>query len=187
MYKDVKIQGWMHFVELEFLYDQMLKQKEGAVVVEIGSWKGRSAHAIASGILDSGTPKKFSCIDTFKGAVTNPKQSERAEVEDVLSEFKKNLKDFDVEVIVGDSAKSSSQFEDGSVDFVFLDANHDYEFAIEDIKSWLPKLKKDALMTGHDYKDGYKGVKRAVDEVLANVETFPDSIWLWRNKQGDIK
>ena len=38
-----------------------------------------------------------------------------------------------------------------SVDFVYIDARHDYKGAMEDIKAWWPKLKKGGLLSGHDF------------------------------------
>lgn len=55
----------------------------------------------------------------------------------------------------------------GSLDFVFIDADHSYEGVVSDIEAWLPKLKPGGLLAGHDYDnpDFPKfGVKRAVDE-----------------------
>lgn len=42
-------------------------------------------------------------------------------------------------------------FEDNSLDFVFIDANHAYDFIKEDINLWFPKVKKGGIFSGHDY------------------------------------
>lgn len=42
-------------------------------------------------------------------------------------------------------------FEDESLDFVYIDANHAYDFVIEDIELWFPKVKKGGVVSGHDY------------------------------------
>lgn len=42
-------------------------------------------------------------------------------------------------------------FEDESLDFIFIDANHAYDFVKEDINLWFPKLKKGGIFSGHDY------------------------------------
>ena len=49
------------------------------------------------------------------------------------------------------SKKASEMFEDESLDFVYIDANHSYNFVKEDIKIWFPKLRKGGIMSGHDY------------------------------------
>jgi len=42
-------------------------------------------------------------------------------------------------------------FQDESLDFVYIDANHTYEGVMDDIKLWFPKVKKGGLLLGHDY------------------------------------
>ena len=57
---------------------------------------------------------------------------------------------------------------DKSLDFVYIDANHDYKFISQDIDLWYPKLKDGGILCGHDYYcwEGFFGVKRAVDEFI---------------------
>lgn len=49
------------------------------------------------------------------------------------------------------SKVASRLFADNSLDFVYIDANHAYDFVVEDIELWFPKLKKGGLFAGHDY------------------------------------
>jgi len=71
--------------------------------------------------------------------------------------------------------------QDGSLDFVFIDGNHSYEFAKEDIELWLPKIKSGGLLTGHDYNvRGYKksfGVTQAVEERFGTDFNFKRFMW----------
>jgi predicted O-methyltransferase YrrM len=62
---------------------------------------------------------------------------------------------------------------DESLDFVFIDANHDYEFVKEDINAWFPKVRRDGIVSGHDYKS-FEGVTKAVDEfcLAKNIQGF---------------
>ena len=67
------------------------------------------------------------------------------------------------------SEEAARQIPDRSLDFVYLDARHDYASVKEDIGLWYPKLKPGAVFAGHDYFNGVIkgtefGVKRAVDE-----------------------
>lgn len=73
---------------------------------------------------------------------------------------------------------------DGSLDFVFIDANHSYAACRADIEAWRPKLKSGGLLAGHDYEHPdfpEWGVKRAVDEYAAGlglpVETDENFTW----------
>jgi len=67
------------------------------------------------------------------------------------------------------SADAVKFIADNSLDFVYLDGNHDYEFVVKDISLYYPKLKIGGLLSGHDYD--YKSVKKAVDE-FANKENL---------------
>ena len=54
-----------------------------------------------------------------------------------------------------------------SLDFVYVDANHSYQGALEDMLAWFPKIRPGGLFAGHDYLDGTLpagefGVKSAV-------------------------
>tara|TARA_B100000683_G_C12454558_1_gene541524 strand:+ start:588 stop:1133 length:546 start_codon:yes stop_codon:yes gene_type:complete len=54
--------------------------------------------------------------------------------------------------------------EDGSLDFVFIDAGHEYEDVKEDIACWYPKIKNGGYMLGHDINQAQ--VKKAVNETF---------------------
>lgn len=43
------------------------------------------------------------------------------------------------------------RFKDGSLDFVYLDGNHEDPFVTQDIEGWYPKLRKGGILAGHDY------------------------------------
>lgn len=51
------------------------------------------------------------------------------------------------------SKKAVELFADESLDFVYIDANHSYDYVVEDINLWYPKLKKGGYFLGHDYID----------------------------------
>lgn len=42
-------------------------------------------------------------------------------------------------------------FQDNSLDYVYIDGNHDYDHVKQDLELWWPKLKPGGLMAGHDY------------------------------------
>ena len=76
------------------------------------------------------------------------------------------------EIIKDFSKNSSKLFLEESIDFIYIDANHSYEYVKEDLNLWYPKLKKGGLFAGDDYTlkdidyifDSNFGVKKAVDE-----------------------
>ena len=42
-------------------------------------------------------------------------------------------------------------FADRSLDFVYIDANHEPQFVEEDIREWSKKVKVGGIVSGHDY------------------------------------
>lgn len=67
------------------------------------------------------------------------------------------------------SVEAARRVPDGSLDFVYIDARHDYDSVLEDLNAWFGKVRPGGLLAGHDYVDGefpqgVFGVKRAVDE-----------------------
>jgi len=75
--------------------------------------------------------------------------------------------------------KACDQIEDGSLDFVFIDADHSYKSVCQDIELWSPKVREGGFITGHDYWIGC--VKRAVHDTLGNSITLkPDHVWIYK-------
>jgi hypothetical protein len=72
---------------------------------------------------------------------------------DIFGEAIKNIKGYEDRAIMirASSEISSNMFLDNSLDFVYIDANHAYDFVKDDIELWYPKVKKGGYLCGHDY------------------------------------
>lgn len=70
-------------------------------------------------------------------------------------------------LITGYSVEVAENFEDGSLDYVFLDGAHDYANVKLDLAAWFPKVRRGGLFYGHDYD--WTDVRKAVDEWTASV------------------
>lgn len=86
-----------------------------------------------------------------------------------------------------ESVEASTFFENESLDFVFIDANHVYRNVISDIVCWVPKIKKGGIISGHDYVDYVKertpnppayDVKGAVDKLFPKAANQGQVWWL---------
>lgn len=80
-----------------------------------------------------------------------------------------------------DSVEAAKDIPDGSLDFVFIDADHSYEGCKADIEAWLPKVKPGGFISGHDYENTAFpkfGVKRAVDERFQEVTLGQNFTWM---------
>ena len=71
------------------------------------------------------------------------------------------LAPYDFSLVKKKSMDAVKDFEDNSLDFVYIDANHEYSFVFEDIIEWTKKVKSGGVVYGHDY-DSYN-VRTLID------------------------
>jgi len=70
-----------------------------------------------------------------------------------------------VEIIRDKSVGASKLVEDSTLDFVYIDGNHEYEHVLADLQAWYPKLKSDGVLCGDDFgAPSSVGLIRAVTE-----------------------
>lgn len=162
------VEGWMRFPELTWLYEA---SKGMDTIAEVGSWKGRSTNALCSGAKLG----NVTAIDHFMGSVGEDIQHREAKKDPdaVYKAFLENTKQF-TNLTVHRSSSEDAAAALGSFDMIFIDAEHTYEGVKKDIALWKPKTK--ILLCGHDYSNGWPGVKQAVNEMLGEVGVC-DSIW----------
>ena len=151
--------------------------------VEVGSWVGESAIAIATGL---GAPATLWCVDPWseeggKGIPELESQIETFGFASIRAAFDQNTRGFSreqgrqnercvIEAIQDYSPVAAGRFADGSLDMVFLDPQHTRPATKADIEAWLPKLRPDGVLCLHDYlHDMFPGVTEAVHEA------FPDT------------
>jgi len=79
------------------------------------------------------------------------------------------------------------------LDYVYVDARHDYAGVKEDLEAWWPKLRKGGLLAGHDFipdgivKEGDFGVQKAVHEFVGKHGYEIQSISSKRNDGGRME
>jgi len=92
------------------------------------------------------------------------------------------------ELIRETSSDAVKSFEDESLDFVYIDGNHDYNFVKEDIDLWTPKVKRTGLIIGDDFnwKRSVEDVARAVVEKFGFNYSVMKNTW-WITKADYLK
>lgn len=158
------IEGWMEPPELTWLAEQAAKHR---VIVEIGSFKGRSTRALADN-----TKGVVIAIDDFHG----PREIELNNRHTIYETFLHNMKGLKNVVVVKADHRDLPE-PDFQPDFVFIDGGHEYAAVKADIQYWLPRIAKGGLIAGHDYT-WFEEIRIAVKELLPNAEVAPrTSIW----------
>lgn len=179
------IQGWFDF---EYIYLQMISKAskdEVSRFVEVGSWLGKSASFMGVEIKNSGKPIKLNCVDLWEYTDHDPFYADLFDQlgDDVYPIFLDNMIKSNISDIITplkmDSVTASTRFQDNSLDFVFIDANHHYEFVKKDIEAWYPKVKPGGTIAGHDY---IREVKQAVDEFFTSPVKHIGTSWLTQKK-----
>jgi hypothetical protein len=155
-----KVDGWFNYYDL---YLDMINRFDNAIFVELGAYKGASTVCMADRLKGSKKNIKFYSVDAFAPYV----QDDGIPIAPSFEEYLRNIELYKeyITPIKGDSHEVYKQFADNSIDFVFIDANHDYIPCKGDIECWYPKVKAGGVIAGHDYSFG--SVHRAVDEFFA--------------------
>jgi hypothetical protein len=73
------------------------------------------------------------------------------------------------------SINAAEEFDDNSLDFVFIDGDHSYDGCKGDIYSWLRKVRSGGMILGHDID--WPGVEQAVKESFGEYGTAKDHVW----------
>lgn len=138
------------------LYDLAAKVPEGGVIVEIGSFKGKSTACLAAGCL--GTTKTIYAIDPFTRQPTDEYNDSiwNYSIEDLQN----NLQPFAminyVVPVQGFSQEIGIGW-DKQIDLLFIDGAHTYEGALSDFQLFFPWLKQGGLFALHDVMEVEKG------------------------------
>lgn len=96
---------------------------------------------------------------------------------------KAKLAPYNCEIIKDFSVSAAKRFADESLDFVFIDASHEYTHVKEDIQEWSKKVRYGGIVAGHDYyvfPSGNDGVVKAVDQWVSKNNIKP---WFLYNKE----
>lgn len=160
------------------LYSDMVKRFDGGShFVEVGSWKGMSAAYMAVEIINSKKDIKIDCIDIWEYSDIQKDIAEH-KFKNLYNTFLNNITPVKniITPIKGISWEVASLYVDNSLDFIFIDAAHDYESVKKDIIAWYPKLKNNGVLAGHDYTTS-SGVHKAVHEIFKEVHST-EGCWI---------
>jgi hypothetical protein len=122
--------------------------------VEIGTWEGD----FSEGILGVPSVTKLYCVDPYK-------HFDNEEYPDGMNDLSQDQFDDKFVLTVGKlvskfgnrvefvrktSYDAVGQFADESLDFVYIDGNHDYKYVLQDLTIWYPKIKPGGYLCGDD-------------------------------------
>jgi predicted O-methyltransferase YrrM len=176
-HRKINSENWFNY---EDLYSEMVERFDnGSHFVEVGVWKGMSACYMAVEIINSGKNIKFDCVDTWDFVETSD-EIKKEQFNDLFKIFSENIEPVknNIGIIRSISWEGAKNYNDESLDFVFIDAGHDYESVIKDLNAWYPKVKKGGVISGHDYHYNV-GVFPAVNDFFTGKQNVKQKNCCW--------
>lgn len=80
-------------------------------------------------------------------------------------------------ILYMDRLEAAAHVPDGSLDFVFIDALHEYRPFSADLKAWGPKVRPGGSITGHDHH--WDSVRKVLDKNLPGWVEHEASVWTY--------
>ena len=145
--------------------------KNNAVCVEVGVWKGDlSRHIAQLPISELHLIDPWQTINDVEGRLHNTEQEKL----DRIYRMVRRRFSFDkkVKLTRNFSSEAMSDFEDNSIDWIYIDGNHSYQYVKEDLNGWWPKIKSGGYMCGDDYINGKHQIEKLQFGVVQAVDEF---------------
>lgn len=125
----------------EFLFNLASEISEDGLIVDIGTWHGRSACCFGYSCI--GTKRRVVTIDLFPGDL----------LKSALNNINKNNLSKYIECIQIDSKEMAKTWS-SEIDLLFIDGNHNYQNVLNDYQGFYPWIKINGIIVLHDVGDG---------------------------------
>lgn len=156
------------------LLDLIYQLPNNISMIEVGCYAGESAQIF----LKSGKISVLYAVDIWEDEFGWYKQVDNHHNFSLVEKaFDEKVKNYDVKKYKMNLSKAKSYLP--KVDFIYIDANHEYEYVLSDINNSKELIKDGGYIGGHDYTNQTPGVINAVrNSFQGNFLTFSDSSWL---------
>jgi hypothetical protein len=171
------------------IFHNYIQKTNPKVIIEVGTWKGQSALNMADFCKNIGIETTIFCIDTWLGSLefidgSNPNLVKELRpvngFPSVYYQFISNVVHRghqDIIVPIPQTSHTAAKYlrsQGITSELIYVDASHEYEDVIKDIKAYMPILNNSGIMFGDDY--GHPGVREAVDEFFSSIGSEIDVV-----------
>lgn len=187
-YKDLKEilsfnhQGWFANA---YPLSELLKERRAKIVIELGSWLGKSTRCIARNLSEDGV---VYAVDHWKGSIEHqgPFKNMLPQLyEQFLSNMIRSKLAHKVVPMRMATLEAAKEFLEKHVvpDVVYIDASHDEESVYADIQTYFPLVQGHGVLCGDDWNYGEgqpvkRAVKRFAKENHLNLEVYNGAFWV---------
>lgn len=155
--------GWFNHGEKVLA---LLDQYRPKVVVELGTWLGASAIAMARSVRRWGGT--VTCVDTWAGELDDDGCSPIARSPLMLLSCARAMVEAEVSAsvrLIPATTMEAALRWNQPIDFLYVDAGHSYQAVSADLAYWVPHVKSGGVVVGDDYDHPrYPGVNTAWDD-----------------------
>ena len=155
------VPGWLTDEEGEALYDLARACSGKGVIVEIGSWKGKSTICLGLGSQAGGALPVYA---------VDPHADYR------FGDFKTNIERAGLADLVRPIASLSQPAADDfdePIELLFVDGSHEYDLVLEDFEKWVPKVVDGGWVAFHD-TTWTAGPRKVVGHAIYRSKRFKD-------------
>lgn len=159
------------------------------IAVELGSHRG----VFASEFYSKWGGRILYCVDPWESGYDQTDPTSEGNRNEDYEEFLKHTSEFPENIfplkMTGDVA--AARFRPNSVDFVYVDANHQYESVLNDLRVWWTRIRPGGILAGHDFvccnefKGGWGQFIQPAVELFVSELNLPVSVYIVPETAGD--
>ena len=161
-----ELPGWLSYEEGETLYTLAKACTGRGVIVEIGSWRGKSTTCLGLGS-KAGNQVAIYAIDPHS--------------EHTFGDFTRNVEAAGISDLVTPMPGRSQDLAEGfdhPIELLFIDGAHQYDLVLEDFERWVPKVVEGGVVAMHD-TTWFEGPRRVADELIFKSRRFKDARYVF--------
>jgi hypothetical protein len=148
--------GRLHFdgtppIEIPNMGRNNLAELFGELGYKVGAEIGTERGLFAEVMCKANPGVKLFCIDAWRVYPGYRDYQNTGILEGRHAQAQTRLSPYNVELINAYSMDAVKDFADNSLDFVYIDANHEYPWVTEDVIHWSKKVRSGGIVSGHDY------------------------------------
>jgi len=160
-----------------------IAERNAGIFCEVGVFKGENLRNILNGPA-SKVIKEYYAVDQWKEDNEYWPGKTQKEWDAICRSTMECVSLFpQLKIVKMGSTEAAGLFRDGFFDFVYIDGDHRYKPVQDDIRAWLPKVRRGGILGGHDYFGWTKWnhqVKNAVNDFFGKGNFKRDlcSVWI---------
>ncbi len=144
---------------------ELLELHRPKVIVELGTWMGASAIAMARTVRAWGGT--VTCVDTWAGELDDAGGSPAGRSPIMILSTARAMIEAGVSAqmrLIPATTTAAAAVWSGPIDFLYVDADHSHDGTLADLRAWVPYVVPGGVIAGDDYDHPrYPGVSTAWD------------------------